>query len=130
MRFISLFFYRTPLTTTAPQKHYRIVFIKAPTEPPVTLPAIPLQPPDEEKTLVYVLVKKREELPELVLPKPVSTTPSKPEVYFIRYKTQVNYFRLKPENKQISFLFCFCNYRRNKMTYRIRKNETKYRTNQ
>lgn len=90
MRFISLFFYRAPLTTTAPQKHYRIVFIKAPTESPVTLPTIPLQPPDEEKTLVYVLVKKREELPEIVLPKPVSTTPSKPEVYFIRYKTQVN----------------------------------------
>ncbi|XP_031625426.1 leucine-rich repeat extensin-like protein 1 [Contarinia nasturtii] len=79
---------RTPLTTVAPQKHYRIVFIKAPTEAPATYPTIPLQPPDEEKTLVYVLVKKPEPLPDLVLPKPATTVPTKPEVYFIRYKTQ------------------------------------------
>lgn len=79
------------MTTAAPQKHYRIVFIKAPTEAPVTLPSIPVQPPDEEKTLVYVLVKKPDEIPELVLPKPASTTPSKPEVYFIRYKAQVRF---------------------------------------
>lgn len=76
------------MTTAAPQKHYRIVFIKAPTEAPVTYPTIPLQPPDEEKTLVYVLVKKPDPPPELVLPKPVSTVPTKPEVYFIRYKSQ------------------------------------------
>lgn len=80
--------HRPPLTTVAPQKHYRIVFIKAPTEAPVTYPSIPLQPPDEEKTLVYVLVKKPDPPPELVLPKPISTVPTKPEVYFIRYKTQ------------------------------------------
>lgn len=80
--------FRPPLTTVAPQKHYRIVFIKAPTEAPVTYPTIPLQPPDEEKTLVYVLVKKPDPPPELVLPKPISTVPTKPEVYFIRYKTQ------------------------------------------
>lgn len=86
---------RTPLTTTAPQKHYRIVFIKAPTEPPVTLPMIPLQPPDEEKTLVYVLIKKPDTLPAIVLPKAASTQPSKPEVYFIRYKTQVQYIFLR-----------------------------------
>lgn len=79
---------RPPLTTVAPQKHYRIVFIKAPTEAPVTYPTIPLQPPDEEKTLVYVLVKKPDPLPELILPKPATTIPTKPEVYFIRYKTQ------------------------------------------
>lgn len=83
------FFNRPPLTTVAPQKHYRIVFIKAPTEAPVTYPTIPLQPPDEEKTLVYVLVKKPDPLPELILPKPATTIPTKPEVYFIRYKTQV-----------------------------------------
>lgn len=80
---------RQPLTTVAPQKHYRIVFIKAPTEAPVTYPTIPLQPPDEEKTLVYVLVKKPDPPPDLVLPKPATTVPTKPEVYFIRYKTQV-----------------------------------------
>ncbi|XP_033220489.1 leucine-rich repeat extensin-like protein 2 [Belonocnema kinseyi] len=72
-----------------PQKHYKIVFIKAPTPPTPTslsLPALPSQ--DEEKTLIYVLVKKPEEAPEVVLPTQAPTQPSKPEVYFIRYKTQ------------------------------------------
>ncbi|XP_043528846.1 leucine-rich repeat extensin-like protein 3 [Frieseomelitta varia] len=72
-----------------PQKHYKIVFIKAPTPPTPTAPALPPLPPqDEEKTLIYVLVKKPEEAPEVVLPTQAPTQPSKPEVYFIRYKTQ------------------------------------------
>ncbi|NP_001166627.1 extensin [Bombyx mandarina] len=71
-----------------PQKHYKIVFIKAPTPPTPTAPVIPVQPQNEEKTLVYVLVKKPEEQPEIVIPTPAPTQPSKPEVYFIRYKTQ------------------------------------------
>ncbi|ERL93383.1 hypothetical protein D910_10675 [Dendroctonus ponderosae] len=70
------------------QKHYKIIFIKAPSAPTPTVPAIPLQPQNEEKTLVYVLVKKPEEAPELSIPAPIPTQPSKPEVYFIRYKTQ------------------------------------------
>lgn len=36
------------------------------------------------------MVKKPEEAPEIQLPQPVPTQPSKPEVYFIRYKTQVS----------------------------------------
>ncbi|KAK1137301.1 hypothetical protein K0M31_001814 [Melipona bicolor] len=72
-----------------PQKHYKIVFIKAPTPPTPTAPALPPLPlQDEEKTLIYVLVKKPEEAPEVVLPTQAPTQPSKPEVYFIRYKTQ------------------------------------------
>ncbi|EFN79816.1 hypothetical protein EAI_11022 [Harpegnathos saltator] len=72
-----------------PQKHYKIVFIKAPTPPTPTAPALPPLPsPDEEKTLIYVLVKKPEEAPDVVLPTQAPTQPSKPEVYFIRYKTQ------------------------------------------
>ncbi|KPJ15085.1 hypothetical protein RR48_09112 [Papilio machaon] len=71
-----------------PQKHYKIVFIKAPTPPTPTAPVIPLQPQNEEKTLVYVLVKKPEEQPDIVIPTPAPTQPAKPEVYFIRYKTQ------------------------------------------
>lgn len=69
------------------QKHYRIIFIKAPTQkaPTVSLPSI--QPLSEEKTIVYVLVRKPEELPEIIMPTPSTTIPSKPEVYFIRYKT-------------------------------------------
>lgn len=87
-----LIFYdkRTPLTVPPPQKHYKIVFIKAPTPPSPTAPDIPLRLPDEEKTLVYVLIKRPENPPDIVIPTPPSTPPSKPEVYFIRYKTQVS----------------------------------------
>lgn len=75
-----------------PQKHYKIVFIKAPTPPTPTAPQLPPLPqPDEEKTLIYVLVKKPEEAPDVVLPTQAPTQPSKPEVYFIRYKTQVTF---------------------------------------
>lgn len=73
----------------APQKHYKIIFIKAPTAPTPTAPVIPLQAQNEEKTLVYVLVKKPEDQPEISIPTAAPTQPTKPEVYFIRYKTQV-----------------------------------------
>jgi hypothetical protein len=81
-----------PIRTPPPrpvQKHYRIIFIKAPTQSTPTMPALPpVQPDSEEKTIVYVLVKKPDELPEIVMPTPVTTQPTKPEVYFIRYKTE------------------------------------------
>ncbi|KAJ8983508.1 hypothetical protein NQ317_005166 [Molorchus minor] len=79
---------RKPITVAPPQKHYKIIFIKAPTPPTPTAPVIPAQPQNEEKTLVYVLVKKPEPEPEINIPTPAPTQPSKPEVYFIRYKTQ------------------------------------------
>ncbi|KAG5885674.1 hypothetical protein JTB14_001956 [Gonioctena quinquepunctata] len=79
---------RKPITVAPPQKHYKIIFIKAPTPPTPTAPIIPAQPQNEEKTLVYVLVKKPEPEPEITIPTPAPTQPSKPEVYFIRYKTQ------------------------------------------
>ncbi|KAI5631867.1 hypothetical protein NE865_15426 [Phthorimaea operculella] len=63
----------------APQKHYKIIFIKAPAPPAPTAPVIPVQPQNEEKTLVYVLVKKPEEQPDIVIPTPAPTQPSKPE---------------------------------------------------
>lgn len=67
------------------KKHYKIVFIKAPTAPPPTKPVIPPQPQDEHKTLVYVLVKKPDPQPQIEIPKIQPTEPSKPEVYFIKY---------------------------------------------
>lgn len=51
-------------------------------------PIIPPPQQTEEKTLVYVLVKKPDDQPDIVIPTPAPTQPSKPEVYFIRYKTQ------------------------------------------
>ena len=79
-----------PISLPGPaQKHYKIIFIKAPTPPTPTAPVIPALQQDEQKTLIYVLVKKPEEAPEINLPTAIPTQPSKPEVYFIKYKTQV-----------------------------------------
>jgi len=82
------------------QKHYKIIFIKAPTPPTPTAPVIPVQQQDEQKTLIYVLVKKPEEAPEINLPTITPTQPSKPEVYFIKYKTQVKERNLSIRNKK------------------------------
>ncbi|KAJ8931519.1 hypothetical protein NQ314_015550 [Rhamnusium bicolor] len=79
---------KTKVIVPPPQKHYKIIFIKAPTPPTPTVPDIPPIQQDEEKTLVYVLIKKPEEQPEIVIPTAPPTEPSKPEVYFIKYKPQ------------------------------------------
>jgi len=68
------------------RKHYKLIFIKAPEPPKQSVPVIPVQPQDEHKTLVYVLVKKPDAQQDIVLPAPEPTQPSKPEVYFIKYK--------------------------------------------
>lgn len=74
------------LPVQPPKKHYKIIFIKAPEPPKFNAPIIPPQPQDEHKTLVYVLVKKPDEQQQIELPVPEATPPSKPEVYFIKYK--------------------------------------------
>lgn len=70
------------------QKHFKIVFIKAPTPPTPQAASIQLPGQDEQKTLIYVLVKKPDEAEALNIQQPAPTQPSKPEVYFIKYKTQ------------------------------------------
>ncbi|EFA01000.2 uncharacterized protein LOC103312494 [Tribolium castaneum] len=69
------------------KKNLKVLFIKAPTfrTSPVQIPALPQ---NEEKTRVYVLVKKPEEA-TIILPTQAPTQPTKPEVYFIKYKTQM-----------------------------------------
>lgn len=69
-----------------PRKHYKLIFIKAPEAPKYTAPVIAPQSQDEHKTLVYVLVKKPDEQPDIQVPNVEPTPPSKPEVYFIKYK--------------------------------------------
>ncbi|CRL05255.1 CLUMA_CG018192, isoform A [Clunio marinus] len=76
------------IQSTLPQKHYKLIFIKAPEPPKPQSPIIPPQPQDEHKTLVYVLVKKPDPQPDIVLPSPDPTPPAKPEVYFIKYKKE------------------------------------------
>lgn len=75
-----------PIQTSVPKTHYKIIFIKAPNPPTPVRQVLPAPVQDEHKTLVYVLVKKPEEQQPLVLPSPAPTEPSKPEVYFIKYK--------------------------------------------
>ncbi|XP_073816041.1 uncharacterized protein [Musca autumnalis] len=70
------------------QKHYKIVFIKAPAAPVMRPPVVPPPPQNEEKTLIYVLHKKPETQADIVIPTPAPTKPSKPEVFFIKYKTK------------------------------------------
>lgn len=78
----------------AERKHWRKIYIilifyilyVAPTPPTPTVPVIPDLSQDEHKTLVYVLVKKPESLPSFELPQPKTTDPSKPEVFFVKYK--------------------------------------------
>ncbi|XP_073821840.1 uncharacterized protein [Musca autumnalis] len=75
-----------------PKKHYKIVFIKAPTHPTPNYSqlAAAAAPKVEEKTLIYVLTKKPEEpsLQEIQQLTQDTFKSSKPEVYFIKYKTQ------------------------------------------
>lgn len=80
--------FKPPAPLPPPVKNYKIIFIKAPSPPAYSRPVIPVQQQDEEKTLVYVLVKKPDEQPDLVIPTAAPTKPSKPEVYFIKYKSQ------------------------------------------
>ncbi|KAM8711161.1 hypothetical protein ACLKA7_000316 [Drosophila subpalustris] len=77
-----------PIQTAVPKKHYKIIFIKAPNPPTPQRQVLPPPVQDEHKTLVYVLVKKPEEQLPLILPSAAPTEPSKPEVYFIKYKQQ------------------------------------------
>lgn len=71
------------------QKHYKIIFIKAPSAPnPVAQQIALQQAQNSEKTIVYVLVKKPEDIGDIQINGQPAIQPSKPEVYFIKYKTQ------------------------------------------
>ncbi|CAH0547681.1 unnamed protein product [Brassicogethes aeneus] len=77
---------KTNLAAVQAQKHYKIIFIKAPTYNTAQSTLVQPQVLNEEKTLVYVLVKKPEAPEDLVISTPAPTQPSKPEVYFVKYK--------------------------------------------
>ncbi|XP_063393746.1 uncharacterized protein LOC134678923 [Cydia fagiglandana] len=77
---------RQPVVLPAPQKHYKIIFIKTPAPVVKSTQFVPVQQPNEEKTIVYVLVKKPEVVEDIVVPKIEQKPPSKPEVFFIKYK--------------------------------------------
>ncbi|XP_011205122.1 uncharacterized protein LOC126760012 [Bactrocera neohumeralis] len=70
-----------------PQKNYRVVFIKAPNSDNDNRKLSAEFAPQEEKTVIYVLSKKDNELTANDFATPAPTVPSKPEVFFIKYKT-------------------------------------------
>lgn len=73
--------------TVQPTKHYKIIFIKAPSPPaPSQAQILAQQQANEEKTLIYVLSKRPDDVQDITLPTAIPTQPSKPEVYFIKYK--------------------------------------------
>ncbi|XP_037940525.1 keratin, type I cytoskeletal 9 [Teleopsis dalmanni] len=70
-----------------PQQNYRVVFINAPSSSAAKAKIIANVAPVEDKTAIYVLSKKSNELDvsaEVVTPAPVN---NKPDVFFIKYKT-------------------------------------------
>ncbi|EDS28915.1 conserved hypothetical protein [Culex quinquefasciatus] len=69
-----------------PRKHYKIIFIKTPNVQPSAAQIALQQAQQEEKTIVYVLVKKPEDQADINIPQLAPLPPSKPEVYFIKYK--------------------------------------------
>jgi len=70
-----------------PQKNYRVVFIKAPGSDNDNVKYSAEFAPQEEKTVIYVLSKKDNELQVQDIGAATPTAPSKPEVFFIKYKT-------------------------------------------
>lgn len=70
-----------------PQTNYRVVFIKAPGSDNANVKYSAEYAPQEEKTVIYVLSKKDSELNANDIATPAPTEPSKPEVFFIKYKT-------------------------------------------
>ncbi|XP_058829126.1 proline-, glutamic acid- and leucine-rich protein 1-like [Topomyia yanbarensis] len=68
------------------RKHYKIIFIKTPNVQPSAAQIALQQAQQEEKTIVYVLVKKPEDQGDIHIPQVAPLPPSKPEVYFIKYK--------------------------------------------
>lgn len=71
-----------------PQKNYRVVFIKAPSSSNANVKLSAEYAPQEEKTVIYVLSKKDSSLEVSDIATPAPTVPSKPEVFFIKYKTE------------------------------------------
>lgn len=69
------------------QKNYKVIFIKAPTYG-LNSQIIPIVPQNEDKTIIYVLSKKPEHNQNVELPSTSTTEATKPDVFFIKYKSE------------------------------------------
>lgn len=90
-----------------PQRNYRVVFIKAPTSGAGNVKYSAEYAPQEEKTVIYVLSKKDNELDASDIATPAPTEASKPEVFFIKYKTPEEAAAAQKEIQSIVSLFSF-----------------------
>lgn len=75
------------LVVGRPQINYRVVFIKASSASNSNVKLSTEYAPKEEKTIIYVLTKKDNTLEVNDIATPAPTVASKPEVFFIKYKT-------------------------------------------
>lgn len=69
-------------------KHVNIIFVKTPSSSSSQQTEVILPEQDEQKNIVYVLVRKFDPTTDLKIRAPRPTSPSKPDVFFIRYKDQ------------------------------------------
>jgi len=69
-------------------KHVNIIFVKTPSHSSHQQTEVILPEQGEQKTVVYVLVKKGSNTSDVKIRAPASPAPQKPEVFFIRYKDQ------------------------------------------
>lgn len=69
-------------------KNTKVIFVKAPGGGAVIPEVIAPPSQSEDKTLVYVLVKKQDQGGSITIPSTSNVKSAKPEVFFIKYKTQ------------------------------------------
>jgi len=80
--------------------HDKVVFIKTPSYILPAAPEVDIQNLNSERTKIYVLVKNQEGGQEIVIPKVGDSGVTKPEVYFIKYKSRADAERQISEVQQ------------------------------
>ncbi|XP_017129865.1 uncharacterized protein LOC108147679 [Drosophila elegans] len=72
-----------------PRRNYRVIFIRAPGANSQPVKYTAELAPQEERTVIYVLTRKQQELEatDIVAPQEKPQAEQKPDVFFIKYKT-------------------------------------------
>ncbi|CAL8127267.1 unnamed protein product [Orchesella dallaii] len=86
-----------------PKKHINIIFVKLPSLLSSKKTEVILPDPPQYKNIVYVLLKKQDPSNNIRIVRPEPIQPTKPEVYFIQYKTPTPSSSEKTENNLIDY---------------------------